>query len=137
MNDALSLLGFYFTLIGFIGGLFFTRLDAWYGSVRGFKGKVTQLTKRDEYQTANADVNGLAESKPFGSFIAVGLLLTGLMLLGFFVPINTPIVNPFLFIYAPILLSVAAYWVGGFVLIKKAETLIVEAREVIKSGLTG
>ena len=28
MDNALTIIGFYFTLIGFISGLFFTRLDA-------------------------------------------------------------------------------------------------------------
>ena len=45
MDNALSIVGFYFTLIGFVSGLFFTRLDSWYGQVREFWGSMKLLEK--------------------------------------------------------------------------------------------
>ena len=137
MNDALSLVGFYFTLIGFVGGLFFTRLDSWYGSVRQFKGKVVQLRKREEFESANAEVNGLQESQPKGSFVSVGILLSLLVLLGVFVPVTNSPINPIVFLYVPMTITVASYWVGGFVLFHQAGKLLTAARAVIGEGLSG
>jgi hypothetical protein len=137
MNDALSLVGFYFTLIGFVGGLFFTRLDSWYGSVRQFKGKVVQLRRREEFESANAEASGLQESQPKGSFISVGILLSLLVLLGVFVPVTGSSVSPILFLYVPMTVIVAAYWVGGFVLLHAAGKLLAEAQTVISQGLSG
>jgi hypothetical protein len=137
MSDALALLGFYFTLIGFISGLFFTRLDSWYGSVRQFAGKLAALTERSDFEKAGPEADGLAASAPRGSFTAVGLLLAGLALLGLLVPVQKPVVNPWLFLYGPMLAVVAVYWIGGVILLRKAGQLLQDARTIIKRGLSG
>jgi len=50
MSDAVGLMGFYFTLIGFISGLFFTRIDSWYGSVRSFQGTLASITDSNKFR---------------------------------------------------------------------------------------
>lgn len=137
MSDALALLGFYFTLIGFLSGLFFTRLDSWYGSVRQFTGTLSALTERTDFEKAGPEADGLSASAPRGSFVAVGLLLAGLVLLGFFVPVQKPAVSPWLFLYGPMMVAVAAYWVGGLVLLRKAGELLRKARSQIARGISG
>jgi hypothetical protein len=129
MDMALAILGFYFTLIGFIGGLFFTRLDSWYGQVREFSGSYSG----EEPETKNTPVNcrkfrikimGLRESAPQGSFIAVGCLTTALALLSWAVPFASPQVNPVIFLRVPLILTIFMYWSGGILLLRKGNTLL-------------
>jgi hypothetical protein len=72
MENALSIIGFYFTLIGFISGLFFTRLDSWYGKVREFWGEMKLLEKETEKIAASkkgrVTMLGLRESAPYRQF---------------------------------------------------------------------
>ncbi len=56
MNDAVGLVGFYFTLIGFISGLFFTRLDSWYGDVRVFYGRTLAAIRKPEFDELHREV---------------------------------------------------------------------------------
>jgi hypothetical protein len=108
VSDALGLAGFYFTLIGFVSGLFFTRLDGWYGAVRAFHGKLTAFTRREQYEDAEPERQGLVASAPWSSFAVVGVLLTLLMVLAFLVPVQDSPVNPWLFIYAPLIVTVGS-----------------------------
>lgn len=136
MTSALSVIGFYFTLIGFISGLFFTRIDSWYGSVRAFHGKLAFYTKREEFVAARAEANGLAASAPTGTFIAVGIFLTLLGVLAVFLPTGAD-PNPALFIYVPLAITIAAYWLGGVILISQARTLLASAQIIIERGISG
>jgi len=137
MSDAVGVIGFYFTLIGFISGLFFTRIDGWYGTVRAFEGKVASLNEASAFVAAKAEADGLSASAPTGSFIAVGLLVTTLTVLAFLYPITTPTTNPVVFLYGPIALTVLAYWIGGIVLLAKAKSLLTGAGQKIDKGISG
>lgn len=137
MNDALALVGFYFTLIGFISGLFFTRLDGWYGSVRAFHGKLAALSKREQFENARPELKGLSASMPSVSYAVVGVLLTLLMFLALLVPIGQTPVDPLTFIYLPLLVTVGMYWVGGLALINSSLALLRDAQRQIDAGLTG
>ncbi len=124
MDSALSIIGFYFTLIGFISGLFFTRLDNWYGQVREFSGEYSGELPEKKNTTDNCRKNrvtlmGLMESAPQGSFITVGCLTTTLMFLSWGVPVNNAEINPFIYLWGPLLLTVLIYWSGGIFLLNK------------------
>jgi hypothetical protein len=137
MSDALGLIGFYFTLIGFISGLFFTRIDSWYGEVRLFEGALDSLERADQYRDKRPSLEGLRASKPRGSFIAVGALLSVLTALAWFVPIKEAPVNPLVFVFAPITITVIAYWIGGIVLLGKGTSLLTGAEQKIDEGAAG
>jgi hypothetical protein len=128
MDSALSILGFYFTLIGFISGLFFTRLDSWYGQVREFWGSVRLLEKEqdkiDKSKKARITSNGLRESAPKGSFVAIGFFTTILAVLSTFIPVQVPQVNPVIFLTLPLFATVLMYWIGGYILFRKGKELL-------------
>jgi hypothetical protein len=139
MDNAISIIGFYFTLIGFISGLFFTRLDSWYGDVRKFWGSMKFLEKEtdkiDKSKKGRITLNGLHESSPRGSFIGIGLLTTSLTLLSFAIPIVSTEVNPFVFLMIPLIVTVLSYWIGGFVLLKKGNDLLGDVTKLIETVL--
>lgn len=137
MGDAVGLIGLYFTLVGFISGLFFTRIDSWYGSVRSFHGSLASLEERSEYRSAKTQVLGLKASRPIGSFVAVGALLSALTALSFFVPMERSAVDPLLFIRLPLVVTVGAYWLGGVLLLRKGHSRLLEAEEKVDEGLRG
>lgn len=137
MSEVLEIIGFYFTLIAFISGLFFTRIDSWYGSVRAYCGKLNTYTKREEYITAGGEASGLSASAPTGSFVVVGGLVTALTVLAFFFPVTTSIVNPYIFLYSPLVITVVAYWIGGIVLLVQAKKLLSKAQQKIAKGISG
>ena len=141
MDNALAIIGFYFTLIGFISGLFFTRLDGWYGDVRKLWGTVTLLEKEPDKivksKEARVTLSGLLESAPRGSFIAIGALTSALTLLSLFVPVSESVVNPLIFLRIPLIVTVLLYWIGGIVLLQKGGSLLDGAARVIAQVLPG
>ena len=137
MDDAIGLIGLYFALIGFISGLFFTRIDSWYGSVRSFHGTLALLEERSEYRGAKTQMSGLKASKPTGSFVAVGFLLSALTALAFFVSMERSAINPLVFVYLPLLATTGAYWFGGTVLLRKSTSQLAVAEEEINEGMRG
>jgi hypothetical protein len=137
MSNALNVIGFYFTLVGFISGLFFTRIDSWYGSVRAFHGKLAFYTRREEFIAARAEASGLSASAPTVSFIAVGVFVTLLGALALFFPARVTEADPAIFIYAPLAITIAAYWLGGVIFILQARTLLSSAQVIIERGISG
>ena len=139
MDNALAIIGFYFTLIGFISGLFFTRLDGWYGDVREFWGTMKWLEKEtdkiDKSKKARITLTGLRESAPRGSFISVGFLTSALTALSLFVPISAPAVNPFVFLQLPLVVTVLLYWIGGIILLRKGGNLLAQVKAQIDKVL--
>jgi len=135
MDNALALTGFYFTIIGFISGLFFTRLDSWYGEARQFAGSVSMMQTVDEFKRARQQLNGIKSSAPTGSFIAIGLFTTILLVLALLVPISETVVNPIIFIRVPLILTVLAYWLGGCILLISARKLLAVSHEKIEKAL--
>jgi hypothetical protein len=135
MDNALAIIGLYFTLIGFISGLFFTRLDGWYGEVREFWGSMKWLDKEtdkiDKSKKARITLSGLGESAPRGSFISVGVLTSALTLLSLFIPISAPPVNPLVFLQLPLVVTVGLYWIGGVILLRKGGQLLDEVKAQI------
>jgi hypothetical protein len=137
MDNALAVVGFYFTLIGFISGLFFTRLDSWYGTVKEFEGSLQSLSKREDYEIAKSRKNGLKTSAPIGSFIAVGILTTMLTLLSLLIPIENTALNPNVYLRSPLIITVLSYWLGGFLLLRKGKSILHQMSIKINSGITG
>jgi hypothetical protein len=137
MDNALAIIGFYFTLIGFISGLFFTRLDSWYGSVREFEGSLQSLSNRNDYILAKSKKDGLRASAPIGSFIAVGLLTSALTLLSLFIPIENGNLNPNIYLRLPLVVTVLAYWGGGYFLFRQGNSLLNSAKRRIDAGIQG
>jgi hypothetical protein len=139
MDSALSIIGFYFTLIGFISGLFFTRLDSWYGQVREFWGSMKLLEKStdkiNKSKEARIKMIGLQQSAPQGSFIAVGSLTTALTILSLWIPIASSAVNPFIFLRIPLFFTVLMYWVGGILLLHKGRDLLIRVSSQIDQVL--
>lgn len=144
MNDALSIVGLYFTLIGFISGLFFTRLDGWYGSVKEFEGSLREggsrssdRLNREYYQEAQAKSEGLKASAPVASFVAVGLFTITLTLLSLLIPIESAAVQPTLYLRIPLIATVFAYWIGGSLIIKKGRSILRKKSHLIDDGIRG
>jgi len=137
VGDAVGLIGLYFTLIGFISGLFFTRIDSWYGSVGAFHGSLDSLEECSEYRSAKTQVLGLKASIPTGSFVSVGALLSALTALSFFVPVERSTVDPLLFVRLPLVVTVGAYWLGGMVLLRRGHSRLLEADVKVDEGLRG
>jgi hypothetical protein len=133
MSDTLGILGFYFTLIGFISGIFFTRLDSWYNDVRAKTAVVNSTTNANKLISLREDLTGLASSEPGFSFVAIGLFLTALAVLSFFVPAGQSAVNVTLFLYVPLVITVIIYWVSGAVLLVRARALLKAAETTIKN----
>lgn len=131
MDNALAIVGFYFTIIGFISGLFFTRLDSWYGDVREFSGSVSIMEEIKEFKQARNKLAGLKSAKPSGSYISIGVLTTILLLMTFFIPLEQSTVNATVFLRFPIILTVLAYWLGGGWIFYQANKLIKQAEQRI------
>jgi hypothetical protein len=134
MDNALALTGFYFTIIGFISGLFFTRLDTWYGQVKQFSGSVNLLQSIEEYKRARLEIGGIKTSAPTGSFFAIGIFTTVLLVLALLVPINATTVNPLIFIRIPLVFTVFAYWLGGGWLLVSAKKLLAKSNSQIEKA---
>lgn len=128
MDTAISIVGLYFTLIGFISGLFFTRLDSWYGQVREILGALAIVKLADDklskYRETRAKVYSLRESAPKGSFIVIGIFTIALTCLSFFVPIETLTKDLFIFIRLPLVITILVYWIGGIILFKNGKKLL-------------
>lgn len=141
MDDALAISGFYFTLIGFVSGLFFTRLDGWYGSVREFEGGLSVLVNkpgtRDQFEEARIKLKGLLSSRPSGSFAAIGILMTALLTLSLFVPVSNSNLNPLFFLRVPLIATVVAYWIGGISLLRKGKRILELADANTSEALKG
>jgi hypothetical protein len=137
MDNALAIVGVYFTLIGFISGLFFTRLDSWYGDVKEFEGSLRSLSNREDYKVAQSKKDGLKSSTPMGSFIAVGFLTTMLTLLSLLIPTENPALNPNLYLKTPLIMTVLFYWAGGALLFRKGNSILQDVTRKIAVGLRG
>jgi hypothetical protein len=137
MDNALAVVGFYFTLIGFISGLFFTRLDSWYGTVKEFEGLLKSLSKREDYESAESRKDGLKSSAPTGSFIAVGILTTMLTILSLLIPIENTTLNPNVYLRGPLVITVFSYWLGGILLLRKGRSILHKASIKITACITG
>jgi hypothetical protein len=131
VSDTLGLLGFYFTLIGFISGIFFTRLDSWYNDVRARVAIVNASNDARKLVSLRDDLAGLSSSEPGFSFAAIGLFLTALAILSMFVPAGTSSINTTIFLYVPLVVTVLAYWISGFVILRRARTLLKAAGDTI------
>lgn len=137
MDNAVSVVGFYFTLIGFISGLFFTRLDSWYGTVKEFEGSLQSLSKREDYKNAKSKKDGLKSSVPTSSFIAVGILTTILTILSLLIPVENTILNPNVYLRSPLIITVLFYWVGGCLILRKGRSILHQASIKITAGIEG
>ena len=132
MSDTLGILGFYFTLIGFISGIFFTRLDSWYNDVRAKVAIVNATNNANRLISLRDDLAGLTSSEPSFSFGAIGLFLSALAVLSFFVPAGTTAVNITLFLYIPLVVTVLVYWISGSVLLFRARSMLRAAGSTIQ-----
>lgn len=141
MNDALSIIGFYFTLVGFISGLFFTRLDSWYGTVKEFdsssRSLLSPFSERKEFEQALSQVKGLKAGTPNGSFYAVGGLTTALTLLSLLIPVEATNLNPTLYLRLPLIVTISAYWIGGLFIINEGSSLLHELERKFNDSIRG
>jgi hypothetical protein len=133
VSDTLGILGFYFTLIGFISGIYFSRLDTWYNNVRAKAAIVNATNNANKLVNLRDDLAGLASSEPRFSFLAIGVFLSALAILSFFVPAGASAVNTAVFLYAPLVLTVVIYWTSGFIVLARARSTLRVAEEVIKT----
>jgi hypothetical protein len=133
VSDTLGILGFYFTLIGFISGIFFTRLDSWYNDVRAKVAIVNATNNANKLISLRDDLAGLASSEPSFSFGAIGLFLSALAVLSFFLPAGTTAVNTALFLYVPLVVTVLVYWISGLALLVRARSMLKAAAATIRN----
>lgn len=131
MDDALSLVAFYFAIISFLGGLSFNQVETWHGSVRSFSQSLSPLENRDEWKTVRPQWLGLKAAIPFWSFVVVGALVTGLAVLALWVPVGRSAVDPLPFVYAPLWVTVLTYWFGGVARLWTGHVRLREAGEEI------
>jgi hypothetical protein len=133
VSDTLGILGFYFTLIGFISGIFFTRLDSWYNDVRAKGAVVNSTNNANKLISLREDLTGLASSEPTVSFGGIGIFVTALAVLSFFVPPTSGNVNIAVFLYVPLVATVLIYWASGIALLVRGRALLKAAENTIKT----
>ncbi len=142
MSDPVSILSFYFALIGFISGIFFTRLDNWYGEIRSKRAilersLINDSTNRNNFINLGNTLVSLKSSSPFWSYVAIGVFITSLGILGIFIPLSNLSFSPFVFLYGPVLITVLAYWIGGGILLLRGRCLINKSLPFVESKITG
>ncbi len=137
VSNTLSLIAFYFAIISFVGSLFFSQVESWHGSVRSFQNSLSLFEARDEWKNVRPQWLGLKAAMPLWSFIVVGVLVTSLAVLSLYVPIERSAVDPWLFVYAPLWVTVLAYWLGGATRLWTGHARLKEAERKIDKGLGG
>ena len=139
--NAVGIVGLYFALIGFISGIFFTRLESWYSDVRSKRGTILQNIQMaksvDSYTNLEIPFKGLNASKPLSSFLGIGGFVSGLAILSAFIPITDSGFNPLIFLYLPVALTVLGYWIGGLLIFKSGSRAIEDSLSDIDKAKRG
>lgn len=136
MNDPISIVGLYFALIGFLSGIFFTRLDSWYSEVRAKHAVLSSNLHTNDPQVKRIapledPFNSLQSSAPFSGFITIGAFITFLAVLSLFLPVSSSSFNIVLFLYVPVFLTVLFYLIGGGMLLISGTELVSQALTII------
>lgn len=138
MSEAMTLIAFYFAVISLSSNLFFGQVEAWHGSVRSFQTTLEELKEVDEWRRADEQRKPIEAAAPNLFAALVGVLLAGLTILAFLVPIpEDPPFDPLLFLRLPLLFVVVLFYVLGLGRLIDGHVRLGRARKSIKSGTKG
>ncbi len=138
MSEAMTLMAFYFAVISLASSLFFNQVEAWHGPVRSFETSLKELEEVEQWRRADEQLKPLEAAAPNLFAALVGVLVAGLTLLAFLVPIPTdPPFDPFLFLRLPLLSVVVLFWGLGLARLIDGHRRLGTAKEDITNGIEG
>ena len=134
----MTLIAFYFAVISLASSLFFNQVEAWHGPVRSFETSLKELEEVEQWRRASEQREPLEAAAPNLFAVLVGLLVAGLTVLAFLVPIPArPPFDPLLFLRLPLLLVVVLFWGLGLARLFDGHRRLATAKEDIKKGIEG
>lgn len=138
MSEAMTLIAFYFAVISLASSLFFNQVEAWHGPVRSFETSLKELKDVEQWRRADEQRKPLEAAAPNLFAVLVGVLVAGLTILAFLVPIPAqPPFDPLLFLRLPLLLVVILFWGLGLARLVDGHRRLGTAKQNITSGIEG
>lgn len=138
MSEAMTLIAFYFAVISLASSLFFNQVEAWHGPVRSFETSLKELEEVEQWRRADEQRKPLEAAAPNLFAILVGILVAGLTVLAFLIPIPAhPPFNPLLFLRLPLLFVVVLFWGLGLMRLVDGHRRLGVAKEEITNGMEG
>lgn len=134
----MTLIAFYFAVISLASSLFFNQVEAWHGSVRSFEASLKEIDEVDRWRLADEQRKPLEAAAPNLFAALVGLLVVGLTVLAFLVPVppHTPF-DPLLFLRLPLALVVVLFWGLGLARLLDGHRRLRSAKKSIHNGMSG
>jgi hypothetical protein len=134
----MTLIAFYFAVISLASSLFFSQVEAWHGPVRSFETSLKGLKEVEEWRCADEQRKPLEAAAPNLFAVLVGILVAGLTILAFLVPIPArPPFDPLLFLRLPLLVVVVLFWGLGLARLIDGHRRLGKARRNIQKGMVG
>jgi hypothetical protein len=134
----MTLIAFYFAVISLASSLFFNQVEAWHGPVRSFETSLKELEEVEQWRRADEQRKPLEAAAPNLFAILVGILVAGLTVLAFLIPIPAhPPFNPLLFLRLPLLFVVVLFWGLGLMRLVDGHRRLGVAKEEITNGMEG
>ena len=138
MGEAMTLIGFYFAVISLASSLFFSQVEAWHGPLRSFEASIKGLTDVEQWRQADEQIEPIEAAAPNLFAVLVGLLVAGLTILAFLVPIpNHPPFDPLVFLRLPLLSVVVLFWGLGLARLIDGHLRLRQAKKDIENGMKG
>lgn len=138
VSEAMTLIAFYFAVISLASSLFFSQVEAWHGPVRSFEASLKEVDEVDLWRLANEQREPLEVAAPNLFAGLVGLLVVGLTVLAFLVPIpSRPPFDPLLFLRLPLALVVFLFWGLGLARLVDGHRRLRRAKSSICRGMNG
>jgi hypothetical protein len=138
MSEAMTLIAFYFAVISLASSLFFNQVEAWHGPVRSFETSLKELEEVDQWRRADEQRKPLEAAAPNFFAALVGVLVAGLTILAFLVPIPAhPPFDPLLFLRLPLLVVVVLFWGLGLARLVDGHRRLGKAKDNIANGIEG
>ncbi len=138
VSEAMTLIAFYFAVISLASSLFFNQVEAWHGPVRSFQTSLKEVKEVEQWRRADEQRKPIEAAAPNLFAALVGLLVAGLTLLAFLVPIpGDPPFDPLLFLRLPLVLVVILFWGLGLARLLDGHRRLGRAKKNIEDGMQG
>ena len=134
----MTLIAFYFAVISLSSSLFFNQVEAWHGPIRSFEASLKELEEVEQWRRANEQREPIEAAAPNLFAVLVGLLVAGLTVLAFLVPIpNDPPFDPLMFLRLPLVFVVVLFWGLGLARLIDGHRRLSQAKKDIENGMDG
>lgn len=134
----MTLIAFYFAVISLASSLFFNQVEAWHGPVRSFQTTLEELKEVEQWRRADEQRKPIEAAAPNLFAALVGLLVAGLTVLAFLVPVpDNPPFDPLLFLRLPLLSVVVLFWGLGLGRLVDGHLRLGRAKKNITNGMEG